>query len=135
MNLEKLTPLLTLKGITRKSNGNGTKFEIPLMFNASMSPEQRTNHQDKFNNSPNHRIAIASTLSAGEGFNLQNQCSDLILMERQWNPSGEVQAIARLKRIGQKASVVNANFPTIIGTIDEYFTETVATKQVTSTEL
>jgi len=116
---------LLVKYVTELDNG----IKKPLMFNAGMNPETRMKYQDLFNNSPEHRIAIASTLSAGEGLNLQNDCNDLIIMERQWNPSGEVQAIFRLKRIGQKADVINANFPTIVGTIDEYFAEIVANKQ------
>jgi SNF2 family DNA or RNA helicase len=77
----------------------------------------------------NSPVCIASTLASGEGLDgLQRICSDMILLERQWNPANEEQVEGRLARIGQERPV---NFVYMIAseTIDEYFTELVETKR------
>ena len=78
--------------------------------------------------SKNYRILIASTLAAGEGFNLQC-CSDIGMMERQWNPANEEQAEARVCRFGQVANKITATYFTAVGTIDEFFAELVERKR------
>jgi len=75
-----------------------------------------------------HRILIASTLASGEGLNLQ-QCSDCIMLERQWNPANEEQAECRFIRIGQLADKVTATYMIAVGTVDEFFTELVERKR------
>jgi len=70
---------------------------------------------------------IASTLAAGEALNLQF-ASDCILLERQWNPSNEVQAEDRFHRFGQ-INPVSCIYMIASETIDEYFTELVETKR------
>ncbi len=77
----------------------------------------------------NTPICIASTLASGEGLDgLQRTCSDMILLERQWNPSNEEQVEGRIGRIGQTKPV---NFIYMIAgqTIDEWFTELVEQKR------
>ena len=80
---------------------------------------------EKFNSSP-RALMVASTLSSGEGLNLQTG-SDCILHERQWNPANEEQVEGRFIRIGASASkelggsgYVNAIYPHLEGmtTID-----------------
>lgn len=79
---------------------------------------------------PKNRILVASTLSAGEGTDgLQKYCSDVIMFERQWNPSNEVQAEDRIARIGQEAKKLTATYMIAVGTIDEFFTELVEQKR------
>lgn len=58
---------------------------------------------EKFNNSP-RCLMVASTLSSGEGLNLQTG-SDCLIHERQWNPANEQQVEGRFKRIGQTRTV------------------------------
>ena len=77
---------------------------------------------------PGNRIAIASTLAAGEGLNLQF-CSNAILLERQGNPPKEEQAESRFTRIGSTASQVNITGMLAISTVDDYFTEIVERKR------
>jgi hypothetical protein len=79
--------------------------------------------------SSNHRLLIASTLANSEGLNLQ-QCSDMIQVERQWNPSKEEQAEARFPRPGSIAQSIGAIYATAIDTIDEWFGELVEKKRV-----
>ena len=77
----------------------------------------------------NARIMIASTLASGEGFDgLQHLCSDMIILERQWNPANEEQVEGRIARFGQMKP---CNFIYMIAseTIDEYFTQLVEEKR------
>lgn len=76
-------------------------------------------------------ILFASTLAGGEGVDgLQKSCSDLIMHERQWNPSNESQFEGRLLRFGQKSSFLNATYIMANGTIDEMFNSIVERKRV-----
>lgn len=77
----------------------------------------------------NTPIAIGSTLASGEGLDgLQKVCSDMILLERQWNPANEEQVEGRLGRIGQEHPV-NFIYMIASGTIDELFTQLVEEKR------
>lgn len=75
------------------------------------------------------RILLASTLAAGQSINLQFACADTILLERQWNPPNEEQAIVgRFRRIGQKLTV-NITYLLAMSTIDDYFVDLVESKR------
>lgn len=96
----------------------------------NMDGEEREELKQKFNFDPSYRILVASTLASGEGHNLQHDCSDCVMMERQWNPSNEEQAEFRFKRPGQKSSVINATYMLAEETIDEYLTKLVENKRM-----
>lgn len=100
----------------------------PLYLPSGLDSGKQDDIQNDFNFGPN-RILVASTLGSGEGINLQHNCSDAVMMERQWNPANEEQAESRFIRIGQKADLVTVTYPTVLGTIDEYFTELVEKKR------
>lgn len=75
------------------------------------------------------RVIICSGLAAGEGMDgLQHLCSDMIILERQWNPANEEQIESRLIRFGQTMPV-NITYMLASETIDEYFTELVEQKR------
>jgi|HubBroStandDraft_2_1064218.scaffolds.fasta_scaffold31430_3 SWI/SNF-related matrix-associated actin-dependent regulator 1 of chromatin subfamily A len=76
---------------------------------------------DKFWQSE-YRVLQASTLSGGEGVNLQC-CSDCITMEPEWSPAKEEQAEGRFPRPGQTADKITNTSFIAIGTIDEFFVE------------
>jgi SNF2 family DNA or RNA helicase len=88
----------------------------PLRLAGGISSEEKYQIQEKFRTSD--RLLIASTLSAGEGLNLQ-ECSDFIIGERQWNAANEEQAEDRFNRIGQKADQVNGIYILARETVDE----------------
>jgi SNF2 family DNA or RNA helicase len=101
---------------------NQIKENLPdvkvFKLTADMDPLTRSKTQDEFNSTP-VCVLVASTLSSGEGINLQT-CGDAILHERQWNPQNEDQAApGRFRRIGSAHKVVNVIFMTASGTIDE----------------
>ena len=103
-------------------------YEPVLMFHSGLSSEERYNLVQKFKE-PKSRVMVASTKAAGTGLDgLQDVCCKMIMLERQWNPSTESQAEARLDRYGQKFPV-SATYMIAGETIDEYFTELVEQKR------
>jgi SNF2 family DNA or RNA helicase len=102
-------------------------FEPPLQFLAEMDAKERDEALQKFEKT-GCRILIASTLSGGEGINLQF-CNRMILHERQWNPANEQQAEGRFRRIGAVSDTVFADYCIAAGTIDDFFTEIVEKKR------
>jgi SNF2 family DNA or RNA helicase len=88
---------------------------------------------EKFKTGP--RVAIISTLAGGEGMDgMQHFCHDLIMLERQWNPSNEEQAEKRIsQRIGQTHNVT-ATYFIAVGTVVEFFSEIVERKRQIVTE-
>ena len=111
-----------LNAMLKDGGFNHTCAEI----RSDMGPSVRDSELTKFR--AQARIMVASTLAAGEGLNMQF-CSDAILMERQWNPANEWQAMpGRFRRIGQKNNV-HGNIFVAVGTIDEYLTEIVEKKR------
>jgi SWI/SNF-related matrix-associated actin-dependent regulator 1 of chromatin subfamily A len=98
-----------------------------LNLTAALDGNKRAEIVEKFKSNRDRRIMIASTLSAGEGLNLQF-CSRAIMLERQWNPANEEQAEGRFARIGQTDNIV-MTYMIALGTIDEYFTELVEAKR------
>lgn len=100
-----------------------------LYFKGGLTDKEADRIKAEFLSSPNRRVLIASTLAAGEGLDgLQNVCSDLVMMERQWNPANEEQVEGRLERIGQ-ASSIQASYLIALGTIDEWLTDLVESKR------
>lgn len=79
---------------------------------------------------PNRPVMICSTRAAGEGLDgLQYLANDVIMLERQWNPSKEEQAEKRIGRFGQ-TKPCNYIYMIASGTIDEYFTQLVEQKRM-----
>lgn len=117
-----------INGLSKWCHDGG--FEPPLHFSASLNDAKREEVKQEFIGNNSKRILIASTLAAGEGVDgLQKVCSNIVLMERQWNPANEEQAEDRLVRSGQEANKILATYPIVLGTIDEFFTELVESKR------
>jgi SNF2 family DNA or RNA helicase len=116
--------------ITQLEDYDWSALHLP----SGLTPENQDRIQEEFNFGKS-RVLIASTLGSGEGINLQHNCSSAIMMERQWNPANEEQAESRFIRIGQDADLVTVTYPTVLGTIDEYFTELVEKKRVMLKEI
>jgi SNF2 family DNA or RNA helicase len=100
-----------------------------LNYSAALNSDQREQVKRQFINGP-ERVMILSTLAGGVGLDgLQEVCSDVIMHERQWNPSNEEQAEKRVaSRFGQKRAA-KVNYMIATGTIDEYFTDLVEQKR------
>lgn len=103
-------------------------FQGPAYLSSEFDSTRETREDIRFKTDPACRIMIASTLASGEGKNWQ-MCSDMLMVERQWNPANEEQCEGRFPRPGSKASSVNAIYMNALGTPDEYLNELVERKR------
>ena len=99
-----------------------------LEINSAMTAQERYDAVQNFRKDSS-RVIICSTLAAGEGIDGLQIASDVIFMERQWNPANEEQAESRIIRIGQLSNNLTATYFIAIGTVDEFFAELVEKKR------
>ena len=92
----------------------------PVRITGGMSPEQKHSAQEQFAR-PESRVLLASTLTAGEGLNLQF-CSDVVQIESQWNYERERQFENRFHRIGS-THAVEATALIARNSLDEWLTQ------------
>jgi SNF2 family DNA or RNA helicase len=95
----------------------------PVQITGASSPAERTHAIDRFlgNTKPSSRMMIGNIQAAGTGLTLVGpncDCSDVIFVEASYAVGDNVQAAARVHRIGQRNAVV-ARFLTAQGTIDD----------------
>ena len=106
-----------------------------MRISGGMSADNLAEVQMKFNTDMEYKVLIASTQAGGLGLNLQEQCGDCVILERQWNPPKEEQAISRFVRIGfMKSSEVKLNsviaqYILAISTIDDWITTLIEEKR------
>ena len=89
--------------------------------------EKRQQIVDDFRVQDNLRVAIASTLSIGEGLTM-NMFEHFVMLERQWNPANEEQAESRFPHV-EGTSSINGMYLVATGTIDEFFATLVERKR------
>jgi SNF2 family DNA or RNA helicase len=99
-----------------------------VRITAELNGSERVKAVNYLGDEPKNRVAVAGTLAAGEGLNMQF-ASNCIILERQWNPANEEQAEARFPRPGSTADQVNAIYMLSAGTIDDMLTELVERKR------
>jgi len=97
-------------------------------YDGSMSHRERELTLKKFRgeSSGSPKVLIIQIMAGGVGLNLQN-FSNVFILSPDWNPTNEIQAIARAHRFGQKKKVTvnkylvvyNREFMEIGGDIDE----------------
>ena len=82
------------------------KLELPtLRIDGSVTPAARQEIVDRFNKrDSNFPIFLLSSRAGGTGFNLTS-ANRLVLVEPDWNPAVDEQAISRIFRQGQKREV------------------------------
>jgi SWI/SNF-related matrix-associated actin-dependent regulator 1 of chromatin subfamily A len=88
----------------------------PDILSGKESQQDRDSMKSGFQEDDLHQ-AIVITTAGGEGIDLF-RASDVIFVERMWNPGKEEQIEGRLHRIGQRSSVT-AHYIIILNTIDE----------------
>jgi len=97
----------------------GMKYKnIPhVSLTGEENAEKRAISVKRFQEDPNIKLCLGTVQAAGEGITL-HASSNVVLMDRWWNPAGNNQAIDRLHRIGQKNSV-QAIIPVNLDSIDQ----------------
>ncbi|NXK67906.1 TTF2 factor, partial [Sylvietta virens] len=84
----------------------------------SVSPKQRMDVVEEFNNNPKGpQVMLVSLLAGGVGLNLTGG-NHLFLLDMHWNPALEDQACDRIYRVGQQKDVVIHRF-VCEGTVEE----------------
>jgi SWI/SNF-related matrix-associated actin-dependent regulator 1 of chromatin subfamily A len=102
----------------------------PVGIVGSSTPEERSNAVLAFLNAHSCRIFIGNIQAAGTGLTLVGpkcKCSDVFFVEASYSVGDNVQAAARVHRIGQREGVV-ARFLTAHGTIDDRIQSILARK-------
>ena len=92
-----------------------------------VAPAERLAVIDRFSSRPGFGVIACQIDAAGVGLNLQ-AASAVVLMEPQWKPSTEAQAVARAHRMGQTRRVV-VHRMLARDTADEALTALLAEKQ------
>jgi SNF2 family DNA or RNA helicase len=104
-------------------NANGIKA---VSIQGSTSEKNRVEAVRSFQNDPDCRVFIGNIKAAGVGLTL-TAANDLDMLESDWTPAGNAQAIMRVHRIGQNKNV-RARFITLAGSFDETVNRVVADK-------
>jgi len=95
-------------------------------FHGGTPPAERQEAIDTFREDPTVRVFLAQQTAAGIAINLQ-MASEIVLVEPDWTPNGNAQAIKRIHRIGQDRPC-RARIFAVAGSLDEGLMRTVATK-------
>ena len=73
-------------------------------------------------------VLVCSTMAAKEGLTL-TRADTILFIEREWVPSDEEQAEARVHRIGQESDNVHSVYLSCMNTVDEHFDRVVEQKR------
>jgi SWI/SNF-related matrix-associated actin-dependent regulator 1 of chromatin subfamily A len=95
----------------------GLKELNPVILMGGMTPKAKDEAVTKFQEDPTCEVFIGSIIAAGVGLTL-TAASYVALVEADWRPGINDQAIDRAHRMGQESTVL-AEFLVIEGTLDE----------------
>lgn len=97
-----------------------------VLVNGDTPEKQRVEAVRAFQEDEDCRVFIGNIRAAGVGLTLTASC-EVDLMESDWAPAGNAQAVMRVHRIGQTKKV-RARFVTLARSIDEMVNKIVAAK-------
>ena len=80
-----------------------------VRLDGKMSRPQRNTALETFRDDPSVTVILVSITAGGLGLNLTT-ASRVYVMEPQFNPAAEAQAVDRVHRLGQKREVINTKF-------------------------
>jgi SWI/SNF-related matrix-associated actin-dependent regulator 1 of chromatin subfamily A len=98
----------------------------PQVLDGSTPAAIRQQAIDNFQNNPAARVFIGQTIAAGTGITL-TASHEVVMLEPDWVPANNAQAIMRCHRIGQK-NAVRARFVRLADSLDDYISDTLARK-------
>lgn len=98
----------------------------PQVIDGSSNARGRQTAVDEFQGNPAARVFIGQTLAAGTGITL-TAAHEIMVIEPDWVPANNAQAIMRCHRIGQRMPV-RARFARLADTLDDYISDTLARK-------
>jgi len=97
-----------------------------VVVNGETPKANADQHVVDFQNDPSVMVFLGNIRKAGTAITLTAAC-DIDILESDWSPAGNAQAIKRVHRIGQ-FSVVRARFITLAKSIDEVVNDVVSRK-------
>ena len=115
--LDKVVVFAHHKAVVTELCNNLSRFN-PVLLVGGMSPDERQESIDAFQNDSDTRIFIGSISSAGVGITL-TAAYHVCFVEWSWVPSENQQALDRCHRIGQK-NTVYGEFLTYSDSLDKY---------------
>ena len=98
----------------------------PQVIDGSTANHKRELAVKQFQESPNCRVFIGNILAAGTALTL-TAAHEVLVIEPDWVPANNAQAIMRCHRIGQR-NAVRVRFTRLADTLDDYICETLARK-------
>ncbi|KAH8733177.1 P-loop containing nucleoside triphosphate hydrolase protein, partial [Phaeosphaeriaceae sp. PMI808] len=107
----------TLDLIQHYLNNAGLESQQFQRIDGECPTSKRERILEDFARSPNLRILIMTTGTGAVGLNLAT-ANRVFIVEPQWNPSVENQAIARALRLGQKQPVLVTRY-VVDGTVEQ----------------
>lgn len=98
-----------------------------------MNDKDRQSSVERFMNDPNVHVFVGNIRVAGVGLTL-TESHEIDMLESDWSPAGNAQAIKRVHRYGQTNSV-RARFITLANSLDEVVNSIVAQKTASIAEI
>jgi len=120
-------PLLYLKSHLQKYG-----YDVVVAY-GDTPEDERQEAVERFMNDPNCKVFIGKITVAGTGLTLTSS-HQIDMLESDWTPAGNAQALKRVHRYGQNKSV-RARFVTLAKTIDETVNRIVADKTASIAEI
>jgi SWI/SNF-related matrix-associated actin-dependent regulator 1 of chromatin subfamily A len=102
--LDKIVILAHHRDVIENLRVGLSKFK-PVTLYGGTSPEARQRNIDRFARDPKYRVFIGNILALPGVDGLQNLCCNVLLVEPDWVPANNAQAIMRVRRIGQSRPV------------------------------
>lgn len=108
----------------------------PVIVYGGMNSTQKQNNIDQFIVNSACRVIILQTQAGGTGVDgLQGVCNYCVFVELDWSPGVMDQAVARLKRTGQRGNTVFVHYLVIPNSLDTIIDGKVVTKRKVITKL
>ncbi|MFN3612575.1 DEAD/DEAH box helicase [Tepidimonas sp.] len=104
-----------------------------VVVNGDTPERDRQAAVSSFQENPDCRVFIGNIRAAGTGLTLTAAC-EIDMLESDWTPAGNAQAIMRVHRIGQVRNV-RARFISLANTLDEVVNRVVADKTASIAEV
>ncbi|KAK0732943.1 SNF2 family N-terminal domain-containing protein [Lasiosphaeria miniovina] len=117
----------TLDTVGKMLTENGISY---CQVNGSLSKSQRVAALEEFRSSPRTTLLLITLGTGSTGLNDLNVANSVHILEPQWNPSIERQAIGRISRLGQEKAVTVFRY-----IVDESIEEEIEDRQGTKLQL
>ena len=101
-----------------------------VRLDGSTPQKARTQMVSTFQKQESCRVFLAQIVAGGVGVTL-TAAKDVVIVEPQWTPGDNLQAIARVRRIGQRAGTVTARLVVLKGTLDDPIMGVIRRKMLT----